>query len=83
MIYNCDENGKIYMKIYSDWFKFIVMISHNGTPNNGSSFYFVLVTLFTMQTTAIISIQKKDHRHNENKMQKSYWSSNFIIQDIW
>ena len=23
MIYNCDENEKIYMKIYSDWFKFI------------------------------------------------------------
>ena len=25
------------------------MISYNGTPNNGGSFYFVLVTLFTMQ----------------------------------
>ena len=24
-----------------------------------------------------LSIQKIDHRHNENKMQKSYWSSNF------
>ena len=56
MIYNCDENEKIYMKIYSDWFKFIVMISHNGTPNNGGSFYFVLVTLFTMQTTTIMSL---------------------------
>ena len=54
MIYICDENEKIYMKIYSEWFKFIVMIWHNGTPNNGSSFYFVLVTLFTMQTTTII-----------------------------
>ena len=78
------------MKIYSDRFKFIVMISHNGTPNNGGSFYFVLVTLFTMQTTTIMSmqilyklcIQKIDHRHNENKVQKSYVSSNFIIQDI-
>ena len=35
MIYNSDENLKIYMKIDSDWFKFIVMISHTRTPNNG------------------------------------------------
>ena len=56
MIYNCDEDEKIYIKIYSDWFKFIVVISHNRTPNNGSSFYFVLVTLFTMQTTTIMSL---------------------------
>ena len=54
MIYNCDEDEKICMKIYSDCFKLIVMISHNGTPNNGSSFYIVLVTLFTMQTTTIM-----------------------------
>ena len=54
MIYNCDDDEKIYLKIYSDCFKFIVMISHNGTPNNGSLFYFVLVTLFTMQTTTIM-----------------------------
>ena len=33
MIHNCDEDEKIYMKIYSDCFKFIVMISHNmGLP---------------------------------------------------
>ena len=55
MIYNWDENEKIYINIYSDWFKFIVMISHNGTPNNGGSFYFVLVTLVIMQTTTIMS----------------------------
>ena len=54
MLYNCDEDEKIYKKIYSDCFKFIVMISHNVTPNNGRSFYFVPVTLFTMQTTAIM-----------------------------
>ena len=56
IIYNCDENEKIYMKIHSDWFKFVIMISHNGTPNNGGSFYFVLVTLFTMQKTTIMSL---------------------------
>ena len=46
MIYHCDENEKIFMKIYSDCFKFIVRISHNETPNNGGSHYFVMVTLF-------------------------------------
>ena len=56
MIYNCNENEKIYMKIHSDGSKFIVMISHNGTPNNGGSFYFVLVTLFTMQKTTFMSL---------------------------
>ena len=56
MIYNCDENEKIYMKIYSDGFKFIVKISHTGTPNNGGSHYFVMMTLFTMQTTTIMSL---------------------------
>ena len=37
------------MKIDSD-FKLI------ETPNNGGSHYFVMVTLFTMQTTTIMSL---------------------------
>ena len=37
MIYNCDENKK---NINENIFKFIVMISHTGTPNNGGSHYF-------------------------------------------
>ena len=41
---------------HENTFKFIVMISHNGIPNNGGSFYFVLVTLFTMQKTTIMSL---------------------------
>ena len=57
MIHNCDENEKIYMKIYSDLFKFIVLISHNGTPQQWwLTLYFVLVTLFTMQITTIMNL---------------------------
>ena len=73
---------KNYMTIYSDRFKFNVMILHTETPNNGGSHYFVMVTLFTTQTTTIMSllilyklnIQKIDHRYDENKMEKSYGS---------
>ena len=31
-----------YMKIDSELFKFIVMISHTWTPNNGGTRYFVM-----------------------------------------
>ena len=92
MIYNCDENEKnIEENIYLDLFKFIVNISHTGTPNNGGSHYFVMMTLFTIETTTVMTlwilynfnIQKIDHRHDENKIQKSYGSLNFIMQDNW
>ena len=56
MIYNCDEKEKIYIKINSDWFKLIVMISLTGTPNNGGSHYLLMVALFTMKITTIMSL---------------------------
>ena len=34
---------KLWMKVDSDLFKIIVMISHTGTSNNGVSHYFVVV----------------------------------------
>ena len=54
MINNCDENEEI---MYENRFRLIqIMISHTGTPNNGGSHYFVMVTMFTMQTTTIMSL---------------------------
>ena len=51
MTYNCNENEMI--DVDENRFKFIVMILHTMTPNNGGSHYFLMLTLFTIQTSTI------------------------------
>ena len=72
MIYNCDENENDENSLNYDFTQWdsqqwwLILFCTGDIVHNVKNYNHELLILYKL------SIQKIDHRHNENKMQKSY-----------